>query len=48
MEEYKIRIVNTMFGYERDQIIEVKASSEAEAINSGLEIDFFADVTVVE
>lgn len=44
---YKVRIKNTMFGYERDQIVEITADSEAAAIEKARNIDCFAEVSIV-
>jgi hypothetical protein len=43
--KYTVRIKNDMFGYERDQIMQVEADSEAEAIEAGRKIDRFASIT---
>jgi hypothetical protein len=45
---YKVRIKNTMFGYERDQIVEIAADSEAAALKKARDIDCFAEVSIVE
>lgn len=37
-----------MFGYERDQIVKIKANSAKEALAIGKDIDRFAEVTIVE
>jgi len=42
---YTVRIKNDMFGYERDQTMQVEANSEAEAIETGRKIDRFASIT---
>ena len=44
---YKVRIKNTMFGYERDQIVEIAAESEKQALEKALNIDYFAEVNIV-
>ena len=44
---YKLRIKNTMFGYERDQTVEIAADSEAAALKKALDIDCFAEVSIV-
>ena len=43
---YKVRIYNSMFGYERDQIVEITADSEAAAIEKARSIDCFAEVSI--
>ena len=45
---YKVRIYNSMFGYERDQIIEIAADSEAAALAKARDIDCFAEVSIVQ
>ena len=45
---FKIRIKNTMFGYERDQIVEIAADSEAAALEKARDIDCFAEVSIVQ
>ena len=47
MSVYKLRIVNKMHGYERDQIIEIEARSEAQALAKGYAIDCFAEVKIL-
>jgi hypothetical protein len=44
---YKVRIKNTMFGYERDQIVEIAADNEAAALAKARDIDCFAEVSIV-
>ena len=44
--KYTIRIKNDMFGYERNQTMQVDAYSEAEAIKAGRKIDRFANITI--
>jgi hypothetical protein len=44
---YKVRIKNTMFGYERDQIVEIVADSEKAALAKARDIDCFAKVSIV-
>jgi hypothetical protein len=44
---YKVRIYNSMFGYERDQIVEIAADSEAAALEKARNIDCFAEVSIV-
>ena len=44
---YKVRIKNTMFGYERDQIVEIAADSEKAALKKAQDIDCFAEVSIV-
>jgi hypothetical protein len=44
---YKVRIKNTMFGYERDQVVEIAADSEAAALAKARDIDCFAEVSIV-
>jgi hypothetical protein len=44
---YKVRIKNTMFGYERDQIVEIAADSEEAALAKARDIDCFAEVSIV-
>jgi hypothetical protein len=44
---YKVRIKNTMFGYERDQIVEIAADSEKAALAKAQDIDCFAEVSIV-
>jgi hypothetical protein len=44
---YKVRIKNTMFGYERDQIVEISADSEKTALEKARDIDCFAEVSIV-
>lgn len=44
----KVRIVNSMFGYERDQILEIAASNHKEALEIAQKKDIFAEVSVVE
>ena len=36
-----------MFGYERDQIVEIAADSEATALEKARNIDCFAEVSIV-
>ena len=36
-----------MFGYERDQIVEIAADSEAAALEKAHNIDCFAEVSIV-
>lgn len=43
--KYTVRIKNDMYGYERDQTMQVEANSEAEAIELGRKIDRFASIT---
>ena len=45
---YKVRIYNSMFGYERDQILEIVADSEKAALAKAQQIDCFAEVSIVE
>jgi len=45
---YKVRIYNSMFGYERDQIVEIVADSEAAALAKARDIDCFAEVSIVQ
>jgi hypothetical protein len=44
---YRVRIKNTMFGYERNQIVEIVAESEAAALAQAQNIDYYADVSIV-
>ena len=44
---YKVRIKNTMYGYERDQIVEIAADSETAALKKAQDIDCFAEVSIV-
>jgi hypothetical protein len=44
---YKVRIQNTMYGYERDQIVEIVADSEKAALAKAQDIDCFAEVSIV-
>lgn len=44
---YKVRIKNTMFGYERDQIVEIAADNEKAALAKAQNIDCFADISIV-
>jgi hypothetical protein len=44
---YKVRIKNTMFGYERDQIVEIAADSEKAALAIAQEKDIYAEVSIV-
>jgi hypothetical protein len=44
---YKVRIKNTMFGYERDQVVEIAADSEKDALKKAQDIDCFAEVSIV-
>jgi hypothetical protein len=44
---FKVRIYNSMFGYERDQIVEIAADSEAAALEKARNIDCFAEVSIV-
>ena len=44
--KYEVRIKNSMFGYERDQTMQVETDSEEEAIAMGYKIDRFASITV--
>jgi len=37
-----------MFGYERDQVVEITADSEAAALKKASDIDCFAEVSIVE
>lgn len=46
-KKFSIRIHNTMFGYERDQVVEIEAESLDAAIKKASNIDCFADITVV-
>lgn len=43
---YKVRIKNNMHGYQRNQLIDIDASSAAEAIKIAESIDMFADVSI--
>lgn len=45
---YKVRIVNTMYGYERDQILNIEADSLSQAVKKAEAIDMFAEVYVME
>lgn len=45
---YKVRIYNSMFGYERDQIVEIVAESKDLALEKARQIDCFAEVSIVE
>lgn len=45
---YKVRIVNTMYGYQSDRIVNVEASSLSQAMEKAQAIDMFAEVYVVE
>lgn len=45
---YKVRIVNTMFGYERDQVRTIWAADVDAALAKGHEIDEYADVYLVD
>jgi len=44
--KYTIRIKNDMFGWERNQTMQVDADSEAEALAAGRNVDRFASITV--
>lgn len=44
---YKIRVKNSMFGYESDRIHDIAAFTSAEAVKKGEEMDQFAEVTDV-
>jgi len=44
--KYTIRIKNTMYGYERDQTMQVDAASEEEAIAIGYKVDLFAHISI--
>lgn len=44
--KYTIRIKNDMFGYERDQIMQVEADNAEQAIQAGLKVDQFASITI--
>lgn len=43
MYKHKIRLVNTMYGYERDVVYEVEAESREKAIKKVQLIDTYAD-----
>ena len=45
---YKIRIYNSMFGYERNQIVEITADNKELALEKARKIDCFAEVSIVE
>jgi hypothetical protein len=44
----KVRIVNSMFGYERNQILEIDASNRKEALEIAQKKDTFAEVSIAE
>lgn len=44
--KYEVRIKNSMFGYERDQTMQVEVDSAEEAIEAGRKIDQFASITI--
>jgi hypothetical protein len=44
--KYVVRIKNDMFGYQRNQILEVEAATEQEAIARGKQIDRFANISI--
>lgn len=45
---YKVRIYNSMFGYESDKIVEITADSKELALEKAQRIDRFAEVSIVE
>lgn len=45
---YRVRIYNSMYGYERNQIVEIYAESEAAALAQAQNIDYYADVSIVK
>lgn len=45
--KFSIRIKNTIFGYERDQVVAIEAESLEEALIKAKNIDCFAECTVV-
>ena len=45
---YRVRIYNSMYGYERNQIVEIVAESEAAALAQAQKIDYYADVSIVK
>ncbi len=48
MNTYKVRLVNDMFGYERDQIVVVHAETVDVALNACFKIDRYANATIIE
>lgn len=44
---FKIRIKNSMYGYERDQIIHIDAESEQTALQIAQRYDTYADVSII-
>jgi predicted house-cleaning noncanonical NTP pyrophosphatase (MazG superfamily) len=44
---YKVRIYNSMFGYERDQVVEIIADSEKSALKIAQQKDLYAEVSIV-
>jgi len=44
--KYTVRIKNSMYGYERNQVVQIEAETEQQAISAAQTIDCFADVTI--
>jgi hypothetical protein len=47
MAQFRVRIINALFGYERDQVVILQAQDKSDAAAKGREIDYFADVSVL-
>jgi hypothetical protein len=48
MNTYKVRLVNEMFGHERDQIVVVHAETDEDALDACFEMDNYAHATIIE
>lgn len=47
MKTYKVNIYNEMFGYERNETVEIKAKTEEDALYKAQQIDRYASVSLV-
>ena len=45
MRNYKLKAINSVFGYERNQTVFVSAIDKKDALEIGRKIDSFADIT---
>lgn len=43
---YIVKIKNTMFGYERDQTVQISAETKEQALKEAQQIDVYADVSI--